>query len=78
MWKKKKKSDEESDPATPNTVVLLGGVSIREERILSDEGFGAAMSRSVDKDTAACEGSHTHTVPSLYLVPSACTERLLI
>lgn len=73
--KDERRSDEEFETATPNTVVLLGGVSIREE-ILSDEGSGAVMSRSVDKDTVACDG--LHRVPSLYLVPSACTERHLI
>lgn len=34
------RSDEEFETATSNTVVLLGSVSIGEERILSDEGLG--------------------------------------
>ena len=62
--KPESRSDEEFETATPNTVVLLGGVSIREGRILSDEGSGrggAVMSRSADKDTVASDGRHTQS-----------------
>lgn len=48
----------------PTPLFLLGGVSIGEGRILSDEGLGAAMSTVllslhsdlVDKDTKTCDG----------------------
>lgn len=47
MKKSEGGNDGEFDTATPNTVVLPGGVSIGEARILSGGGPGVAMSRSV-------------------------------